>query len=52
MRNVKEKRDHLEEPGIGGRIKLNCTFKKKDRSVWTGFIWLKTGTSVALLKTQ
>jgi hypothetical protein len=32
--------------GKGGGIMLNQIFKKGDGRVWTGFIWLRTGTFV------
>jgi hypothetical protein len=37
-------RDHLEYPGIDGRIKLRWIFKKWDWEAWTGLIWLRIGT--------
>ena len=36
-------RDHLEIPGVDGRIKLRWIFRKWDVGVWTGLIWLKIG---------
>jgi hypothetical protein len=37
-------RDHLEEPGIVGRIILRWIFRKWDVGVWTGSSWLRIGT--------
>jgi hypothetical protein len=42
-------RDHSEDLGVDGRIILELTFKKQVRQLWTGFIWLRTGTSGGLL---
>jgi len=40
---VREK-DHLEEPGLDGRIKLRWFFRKWDTGARTGLIWPKIGT--------
>ena len=36
-------RDHLEDPGIDGRITLKLIFKKWNGEAWTGLIWLRIG---------
>jgi hypothetical protein len=40
--NLKE-RNHLENPGIDGRIILREIFRKWDVGVWTGLNWLRVG---------
>jgi hypothetical protein len=37
--------DHLEDLGIGGKIILEWITGKQGGKVWTGCIWLRTGTS-------
>jgi len=39
----------LENLGIGGRITLECIFKKSVGKAETGLIWLRMGTDGRLL---
>jgi len=43
-RNLRE-RDHLGDPGIGGKIIIRWIFGKWDVGIWTGSSWLRIGTS-------
>jgi hypothetical protein len=45
--NLRE-RDHVEDPGIDGRIILKLISEKWD-GAWTGLIWLRIGTGGGLL---
>jgi hypothetical protein len=36
--------DHLEDPGVDGRIILIWIFRKWGVGVWTGSSWLRIGT--------
>ena len=46
--NMRE-RDHLEDPGVDGRIMLRWVFRKWVGRAWTGLIWLRIGTGGGLL---
>jgi len=43
-------RDHLEDPGVDGRIILRWFFRKWVVGAWTGLIWLRIGTGGGLCK--
>jgi hypothetical protein len=38
-------RDHLEDLSVAGWIILEWILGKKDRKVWTGFVWVRIGIS-------
>ena len=40
--NVGE-RDHLEDPGVDGRVILRSIFRKWNVGTWTGSSWLRIG---------
>jgi hypothetical protein len=52
MRNaykILKGRDHSEDIGTDGKIILKWILGKRDGKMWTGCIWLRTGTSNGLL---
>jgi hypothetical protein len=42
-------RDHSEDLSIGGKITLEWILREIRWDVWTGFVWLRIGTSGELL---
>ena len=39
-----EGKNHLEDPGVDGRIILRWTHRKWDMRAWTRSVWLRIGT--------
>jgi hypothetical protein len=39
-----ERKKHLEEPGVDGRIILRWIFRKWDVKAWTASMWLRIRT--------
>ena len=39
-----ERKNHLENPGVDGRIILRWIFRKWDLEVWSESSWLRIGT--------
>jgi hypothetical protein len=48
LENLKE-RDHLEDIGIDGKVILEWILGKWDGKEWSGYIWLRIGTTGRLL---
>jgi hypothetical protein len=44
--------DHLEDPGVDGRIMLIWVFRQWDMRAWTGPIWLRIQTDGGRLYTR
>jgi len=44
-----EGKNHLEDPGVDGKIILRWIFRKWGVRAWTGSIWLKIWTGCGLL---
>jgi hypothetical protein len=42
-------RDHLVDIGVDRRFLLKWILKKQGARMWTGFIWLRIGSSGGLL---
>jgi hypothetical protein len=41
-------RDHLEDLGVDVKLILKSILRKYSGKMWTGFIWLRIGTSGGL----
>jgi hypothetical protein len=48
LENIK-KRDNLEDTGVDVRMILTWILKQWDGRKWTGFTWLRIGTSCRIL---
>ena len=42
-------RDHLEDLGMGGKIRLKLIMWKSVENAWTGLVWFRTRTRGGLL---
>jgi hypothetical protein len=47
--DMKTRRDHYEDLDANARILLKWILEKQCGKMWRGFIWLKRGTSGAVL---
>jgi hypothetical protein len=45
-------RDHLEELEVDGKILVEWILNNYGGRVWTGFIWLRLGTSGGVFRTR
>jgi hypothetical protein len=43
-RESQKEREHWEDTDIGGMIMLKWIIEKDDGMIWTGLLWLRTGT--------
>jgi hypothetical protein len=47
-----EGEDNSKNQDVDGRIILKLILEKQVRKAWTGYIWLRTGTSGGFLSTR